>query len=117
MGKKASQTQQKKSSPEALSVAFDGSEATERAVFADAWAGKTRRSAHFRSWRCAKQGLLSPGNVETITSVTFLSAAEVKNIELGIGYICLQCTCESATCRRNSTCTRTAMSSLQNTTF
>ena len=61
--------------------------AAERAVFADAWAGKTRRPSHFRSWNCAKQGLLSRENVETITSVTFLSASEVKNIELVFQHI------------------------------
>lgn len=58
----------------------------ERAVFVDAWVGKTRRPSSFRSWNCSKQGVLSQENVETITSVTFLSADEVKNIELVFQY-------------------------------
>jgi hypothetical protein len=67
----------------------DAELAAEREVFADAWAGKvkTRRPGAFRSFRCKRQGLLSQDNVTTITSVTFLSPAEVKNLEVVFQYI------------------------------
>lgn len=59
----------------------------ESALFADARTLQMRRQGHFRSWNCSKKGVLSQANVDAITSVTFLSATEVKNIELVFQFI------------------------------